>query len=60
MKFIIFSLAAILAVTAATPTADSSSPALERRADPILEFDCKDFPNVCKTQCYGEDHTDTF
>jgi hypothetical protein len=48
MKITLLSLAAIVAVTAAT------SPELQRRADPILEFNCKDFPEVCKTQCYGK------
>lgn len=58
MKFTILSLAAIVAVTAASPAANpeaASSSALDRRAVPILEFKCKDFPNVCKTQCYGKE-----
>jgi hypothetical protein len=54
MQFTIFSLAAIIAATAAStsPAAANSGATLQRRAN-ILEFDCTKFPNVCKTQCYG-------
>lgn len=46
MKYTIIGFAAIVVVTAA-------STGLERRADPILEFNCNEFKEVCKTQCYG-------
>ncbi|KAH8724858.1 hypothetical protein GQ44DRAFT_707936 [Phaeosphaeriaceae sp. PMI808] len=58
MKFTVISLAAFVGTIAASPAANpnpeiASSAALERRATPILEFSCADFPAVCKTQCYG-------
>lgn len=52
MKFTVVSLAAIVAVTAASPADLNVERALQRRAD-VLEFDCKTFGGICQTQCYG-------
>ncbi|PVI05775.1 hypothetical protein DM02DRAFT_623838 [Periconia macrospinosa] len=47
-------VAAIAALTTASPAVEPESRlALQRRAVPILEFNCNEFPQVCKTQCYG-------